>query len=293
MADDDSQDQLNQHDAAGQEIKGHPAWQEILDVIPDELHHLVKPTLAKWDKGVQEKIESLHNKYEPYKDLVDNNVEMDQVNQAISLWNEIYENPSEVVKNVIDAFELDDYVPKDSLPEESETLEMPETSNTDYSGDPQLEAITKQLQALQDRFEQQDKESEEEREQREFEEYLTELEQNADGPFDKTYVTALISQGIDGAKAVKQYQDIVSQAAAELNNAGNDQEGSSPENSDNAGEAPTSSTTESTVPTAPVVMGNSGTVGSGVPDDSVRMGDLGKNEVNDLVEKILSGQAQA
>lgn len=69
----------------------HPAWAEILEVLPDSLHPLVKPRLEKWDKGVQERFTKVQSEYEPYKPFVGTDPE--QINASMALAKMIAENP--------------------------------------------------------------------------------------------------------------------------------------------------------------------------------------------------------
>lgn len=56
---------------SGQEQQGgHPAWNEMLGVIPQELHSQVTPHLQKWDKEVQDRFSKVHQEYEPWKPIM-------------------------------------------------------------------------------------------------------------------------------------------------------------------------------------------------------------------------------
>lgn len=72
---------------------GNPAWQEFLEVVPQELHTQVTPLLEKWDKGVQERFQKVHSQYEPYKPIIDAGIDSDTMQFALNLLNSIEENP--------------------------------------------------------------------------------------------------------------------------------------------------------------------------------------------------------
>ena len=103
----DSSQQLDQQ---GSEGGGHPAWQEILDVLPDSLHSVVRPTLEKWDKGVEERFNTFHQQYDPYKEFVENEVDPLLIQQAMGVLQKLNEDPSGIIGEIIEAFDVQDYI---------------------------------------------------------------------------------------------------------------------------------------------------------------------------------------
>jgi hypothetical protein len=75
---------------------GHPAWDEILNTIPEVLRPQVRPALERWDKGVQEQFQKVHQQYDPlkqYQSYADQKVEPDQINTALEIYRILNENP--------------------------------------------------------------------------------------------------------------------------------------------------------------------------------------------------------
>src|SRR4249920_3440490 len=54
-----------------QDYAGHPAWQEILNKVPAELHGQIIPTLQKWDTGVSRQFQKIHDSYAPLRQFED------------------------------------------------------------------------------------------------------------------------------------------------------------------------------------------------------------------------------
>lgn len=265
--DNEGQANESQQETQQQEPAGHPAWQEILDVLPDDLHSLVKPTLEKWDRGVQDKVQSLHQKYDPYKTIIENGYDPNRIEQSLGLVQRLETDPEAVIQQAIEAFGLD-YVKAAA----AAAAEAAESSEDDYFApeadtvlnDPRFKAMQEAVTNLQSRFEAEEQEQQSEAQAKAFEQQLEVLEQSH-GKFDRLYVTALMSNGVDGAAAVKQYQDTINQAAAQLANQQKQQQ---------------------TPP--PVVMGADGTTGSGLPEKHVQFGSMKNAEVNDLVVQMLN-----
>ena len=262
-------------DGPGEESQGHPAWQSILDQLPDDLQPLIRPELEKWDQSVSGKLQEARSAYEgfdPYKPLVENNVPMERIQQALWLAHQLDENPQGVVEQAIKAFDLG-YVPR------SEVVTPPvDDSNDEGYEDFSMESLEKNPIFLQykekaDKIEealsaQQQKEEEAEAATA-FEKYLTELHETH-GDFDDLYVTALMSQGADPVSVISGYQETIKAAAAAM------LEGTKPD------------------PVVPIVMGEEGTSGSGLAQENTRMGSLSNGQTNDLVLEFLkNNQAQS
>ncbi len=257
--------------------QGHPAWQEYLEGIPDDLQPLVTQAFAKWDQDMQGKLQGVQEQYKPYeayKPLIENEVPLDTVSQALWLAQQLEENPEDIIKQAIEAFNLD-FVPKGQAPANTPDDDDEEFDMTDLAGlenHPAFKALQEKANEA-DRILRQQQESQQETEATaQLEQYLSELHSNEEitknGDFDDLYVTALMAQGVDAEDAVKQYQETVNSRARELMGQNNQQD------------------------PPPVVMGGDGNSGSGVPNEIPKMGNLRRGEVNDVVMQYLNQQGQ-
>lgn len=75
---------------------GHPAWQEYLSELPQELHGQVTPVFEKWDKGVQERFQKVHSQYEPWKGVINSGVDPNMAQFGINLLSHLETNPKYV-----------------------------------------------------------------------------------------------------------------------------------------------------------------------------------------------------
>ena len=256
------------------ESQGHPAWQSILDKLPEDLHGIIKPELEAWDRGVQGKLQDVRSQYDPYKDLVEQGVDPQQIQQSLYIANHLQTNPQEFVQKAIETFGL-------TLPQAQQLQQDLEDDDddpydqygNDITKDPRYKALHDTVTELQGKWSQKEQETLQEQQAREFETYLDSLaESNKErGEFDRTYVTALMAQGIKGEQAVEQFYNTVNQAAARI-----------------AG-VPQQNNNQST---PPVVMGSEGNTGSGLPSDPVNMGSLKRNDVDNLVVEMLNRMNQ-
>lgn len=273
----------NTNDNSGQ----NPAWKPFLDVLPASLHNIVLPVLKDWDAGVQQKFQEIRNEYaelEGYKKFVEANVDPEYVEQAVILADQLQREPAKIVGQINEAWNLGYMTPEDAA-----KLGQPPVDNGDNGGldfepdndifkDPRVKAMKDALDELQNNFQTDKEREEEEAAIAEFENELDELEKsytdpNREGgplPFNRMFVTALISQGVDGEAAVKQYHEVLA-----LNTSSTD-----------------TSTKETGGEKPPVVMGGEGTAGSGSADGTVDVGSLSRSEVNATVQQLLAKAAE-
>lgn len=78
-----------------QQQGNNPAWNEFLQVIPQELHEKVTPLLQKWDQGVNDRFQKVHSEYEPWKDIT-KSTDPETTRWALNVLNALNENPKMV-----------------------------------------------------------------------------------------------------------------------------------------------------------------------------------------------------
>jgi hypothetical protein len=81
---------------ANEPYKAHPAHEKLLAELPEAWHQKVLPHLQEQDKYYQQQME----KFSPYKDFLDNNVDPDYINQSIQLAKAISEDPVTIHENL-------------------------------------------------------------------------------------------------------------------------------------------------------------------------------------------------
>lgn len=92
----------------GSNGNNNPAWNEFLEVVPQELHGQVTPILEKWDKGVQERFTKVQSEYEPWKEFSGAGVDPETVRFGLNVLRSLEENPQMVYKAIGDYYKLND-----------------------------------------------------------------------------------------------------------------------------------------------------------------------------------------
>jgi hypothetical protein len=75
---------------AGSEAS-NPAWNELLGLIPQELHSQVTPHLQKWDSN----FDKVQSQYAPYKQFVDAEVPADNIAYALNAMQQLDQDPKQ------------------------------------------------------------------------------------------------------------------------------------------------------------------------------------------------------
>jgi len=194
---------------------GHPAWQEILSKIPQELHAQVIPTLQDWDAGVSRRFQKIHDEYAPLKRFEE--VDPDEITEALDVYQALVNDPATTWEAIGRVYGLSpqqvSQVASDPYGEESSDFDFGDLppalrdrlSKLDVH-DRVLEAITGELLQRQEA----DKESQEDAQ---LEEYLDALHEQY-GEYDEDYVVGLIAAGVDGEEAIYRFQQFATQFAS-------------------------------------------------------------------------------
>jgi len=81
---------------AVEEAKVHPAYDKLLQEIPEAWHSKITPHLQEQDRYFQQQLE----KYTPFKGFIDQGVSPDLINGGLNLANAIEQNPLEVFNSL-------------------------------------------------------------------------------------------------------------------------------------------------------------------------------------------------
>lgn len=137
---------------------GHPAWQEVLNVIPESLHESVRPTLQKWDQGVEQRLSQVHSQYAPYKEFIDNQVETAQLQAGLQLYTALNQDPRGFYAYLQEFLgeNVAPQQPNSGQGQNNNTVDLGEFGENNSNGeiDPRLAQQLSQLQAQQQQMQQ-------------------------------------------------------------------------------------------------------------------------------------------
>lgn len=242
----------------------------FLNSIEDEeLRKQLEPHVKRWDAGVTRRFQELHSQLKPFKELG----EYEQLAEAAQLYQILNERPEDLYRAL--AQSLGDAVQQGQPGTQSQTSPQQQQQQQQQQG--QNGGLTQQQYAqlppdVQKRIDQQEKivttlaehfledrrTQQQQEEDQQLDNYLSNLRSEF-GDFDEEYVLSKMANGVDGAKAVKQYHKTIEKELAKKNSQS----------------APTG------------ILGGGGQVGQ----QTVDVGNLGDKDVKSLVAGLMA-QAQ-
>ena len=186
----------------------NPAWNEFYEAIPQDYHEVVTPLLKKWDSGVNERFQKIHNEYSDYKSFKENGYTAEQLDFAISLAQAIQEKPQDIWKALGDHhgyFDLDE--------EDQEDVD-------EYEGttrDPRLASLEEGYNLLAEAFLKQEEERQHALEDEQLDSELNRLAREY-GDFDEEYVLqTMVARECSAEDAVKAYTSFMERALTSRN----------------------------------------------------------------------------
>lgn len=191
--------------ANSQEDSGglNPAWNDLMGIIPTQLHSQVTPHLQKWDQNYQTGINKVHSQYEAYKPYLENQIAPDQINYALQLMNAIEQRPQEVLTALQQYMGIEQQQPQE---DEQGQEEIP----SDFLNHPQFKQMNEMVNAMAQLMVQQNQTSQQAAEDQALETELSSLKEQH-GEFDEDWVLskALANPKTSLEDIVKSYHEFV------------------------------------------------------------------------------------
>lgn len=200
-------------DASG----GNPAWQELYEVLPTNLHTLVAPVLEKWEQGTQTKFNEYAEKqksFEPYQGFVENNVPADRIEQSLAIAQLIDSDPQGFLEQMQAFYGPQQTQQTQQQPNQQQTTQGENDSFTfdekpfDLNSTPEFQQIKEQQDLIAQVLTQQFEAERAQQEDAQLDQELQTLTEKY-GEFDNDYVFGLALNGVPLEKAVEQYHSLV------------------------------------------------------------------------------------
>lgn len=195
----------------GEQSQGNPAWNEFLQVVPQELHPQVTPLLEKWDKGVNERFQKVQSEYEPWQPILKSGIDPQTAQFGLNLINAIENDPYTVYSALQEHYGKTD--PRFSGSNgtangtKSEQGQVESPDNDPYQG--KIAQLERNAQIMAQHLVQQ-REAELAAQQDKVLEKDLSAAREKYGNFDEEYVLGLmVGQGMDADKAVQRFHQFV------------------------------------------------------------------------------------
>lgn len=192
--------------------KTNGAWDELLAVVPSQLHSQVTPHLQKWDSNFQKKVNEVHEQYKPYKDFLDNNIQPEQITYSLNLLRAVEEQPGEVITAIREYAKQRGITLEEAVEEvtEGETQQTGDEEDDPILNHPMFKQMQAQVESMAQLLVQQQEAEAQQEEDAELESELAELKTKY-GDFDVDWVLtkAVATNDTNLENHVKAYQEFV------------------------------------------------------------------------------------
>lgn len=268
--------EVNPQSDSGDSSSGiNPAWNDLLGALPTSLHSQVTPHLQKWDQGVQQRFATVQSQYEPYKALIDQQVNPDEVIASLNLAKMIAENPRDFYDRM-GQFYANEWgtnsdqgqAPNDADEYSLDGFDEEEDQGIDLANNPLLKQLQEQQTVMaqylaadlqrQQQAEQAKVDAAADNEVQQSIQTITQKYGNGQ-PLDPNFVKAALSMAVQNNQTIEEAAEVVAQLAG-----------------------------MNTVPSAPKVISPSG----GVPLNQVNPASLDAKQTKNLVMEILKAKSQ-
>lgn len=241
----------------------NPAWNDVLNVLPEQFHSVVTPHFQKWDDAANQRIESVNSQlktFQDYQPFVEHGITAKEIENGLRLVYEINNNPQNVYDSLAKAYNFGQ--------QQQQTAQKPSTQDND-EGDENNAISPEILQKLQgqegilqavaqivlnDARAKRDAQAD-----AELDKELSSLQAEYGDDYNERYVLAMMQNGMSGKEACDSFKEMRSSLSPQ--------------------------------PFAPNVLGSSGG-GSGVPSQAIDPTKLSGKETRNLVAQMLEQAAR-
>jgi hypothetical protein len=214
---DSSQGQVQPQDTIDTDTQensgGNPAWQEFLEVLPTQLHSQVTPVLEKWDRGVQERFQKIHEEYEPYKaydPFKEAGVDPETIDYALNIMQALNDDPRKMWEAMAEYYKFAD---------EAQAQDSDDDDEYSFDGDvkdPRVDRLEQGVEVMANMLLQKQEAEQQAQQDAELENEIATLK-DKHGDFDEGYVlTYAINNEVDLESAISAYQDLERQIAQKI-----------------------------------------------------------------------------
>jgi len=192
---------------------GHPAFQEIYSVLPQEFHEKVSPVLKQWEQNVNNRFEQVHSKYGAWDPFIKQGVDPEQVGWAVNMLNMLEQNPREVYDRIGQYYQFNGPAAQQQQdPANGQGQQNQQVQNDDPYTE-RFTATERQLRLMTDYLVQQREQQAQAEADRWLDEQMAAAEKKY-GKFDEKFVAAQMAGGLTIDQAVQAFQQLRQQWGA-------------------------------------------------------------------------------
>lgn len=192
----------------------NPAWNDMLGIVPEELHSQITPHLRNWDQNFNNKLQSVQSEYEPFKEFKEAGINPDQLKMGMGLMQAMEQNPKQVYDLLAQQFNFGADTSGQGASEEpvdDAFAELPDAVKQKLT---MVDTLQQQLDTITQWAVSQQNSTVEQQEDAALENLMSGLK-TKHGVFDEHYVLSKMQAGMDPEDAIKDYNSFVEQVRTE------------------------------------------------------------------------------
>lgn len=126
---------------------GNPAWEDVRSLVDPETFARLQPKLEEWDKGVQQRLGTLTEKYKPYEQLL-NGRTPDYLQQAVQFADMLDQAPDQIYERLGEYLRSTGRLPGQQEPSQEQQQPEAESLDEQLPVDPRLSQLEQAQQQM-------------------------------------------------------------------------------------------------------------------------------------------------
>lgn len=126
----------------------NPAWDNFLGELPDAYHGVAKKHLGEFDRGVNQRFETLNQRYAPYKEIIEQQIPPQDLVAAYQLSNQFDADPMAVYERMGQFLQQQGYTPQQAQEAVEAAAEANGDDNFEEYRDPRVDELERKQEEL-------------------------------------------------------------------------------------------------------------------------------------------------
>lgn len=138
-----------QDHSTGNETEANPFWGEVEKITGPNVYKLIQPHLAKADTAARQRVEAVNQSYAPWKELVDQGITPQHVQQALGVVHQLNSAPEQVYESLRSFLEREGRMPSQAELKQEVIEDESENEGQNDPRDQKIQELQEQLQQFQ------------------------------------------------------------------------------------------------------------------------------------------------
>lgn len=138
-----------QDHSTGNETEANPFWGEVEKLTGPNVYKLIQPHLAKADTAARQRVEAVNQSYAPWKELADQGITPQHVQQALGVVHQLNSAPEQVYESLRSFLEREGRMPSQAELKQEVIEDESENEGQNDPRDQKIQELQEQLQQFQ------------------------------------------------------------------------------------------------------------------------------------------------